>query len=143
MSPHITYSQASSRRFLLLLPALLLVVLTACEKKVIPLIENAAFEETEPTVVVATADISAHEIDACGVCYSEQNMTPTPEKCDALVEGTLDGKQFTATLMLKPHAVYYLVIYATNELGTTTSQPIRLRTSYREARPDDNPFPEL
>ena len=131
------------KRLLLVLSAAFLLILSSCEEKTIPLIEDAAFTEIEPTVIEATAFISAHEIDVCGVCYSEQNMLPTPENCDGLVSGTLEGKQFSATLTLKPHTVYYLVIYATNELGTTTSQPIRIRTSYRDAKPDDNPFPEL
>ena len=130
------------RRFSLMLTTLLLIAFGSCEQKTVPVIENVTFDETEPTVVEATALVSAHRIDECGVCFSTQNMLPTPDNCDGLVPGTLDGEHFTASLLLLPHTVYYLAVYAVNELGTTTSQPVRLRTSYRDAKPDDNPFPE-
>lgn len=140
--PSVSSCHSLCSRLSMMLAVLLLIAFGSCEQKTVPVIENVTFGETEPTVVEATALVSAHRIDECGVCFSTQNMLPTPDNCDGLVPGTLDGEHFTVSLLLLPHTVYYLAVYAVNELGTTTSQSVRLCTSYRDAKPDDNPFPE-
>jgi len=128
------------------LPALLLLLVigTGCERTSLPVISDMHVQEVEPTIVETTATITGDEIGQCGICYSTTNTAPTPEVNDSIVYGTLTGEQLLVRTTLAARTTYYIAVFATNESGrTTTSNALKLTTTYITPDKKDNPLPNL
>lgn len=132
-----------------ILPAAFAAVLTAvsitfagCEKLEIPVITDANIVETETAVVQATAVMTSRQIDACGVVYSKKNSNPTLTGKDSIVYGELESDgTFSSTLTLEAGTTYWFMFFATNEMGTATSEIIKVTTGLFTPRQEDNPLP--
>jgi hypothetical protein len=129
-----------------LLPVLLVLLVaftfTACERLTIPVISNASVTLADIAVVNAKAVMKAREIDECGLFYSSSNSKPTLADNDAVVYGDLESDgTFATTLTLKANTTYWFVFFATNELGTATSETIKLQTGQFYPDANDNPLP--
>lgn len=120
-----------------------LICLSGCEKNSIPVIQTVAFFEESPGVLTALAKIEAKEVDEWGICYSKSNTSPTLDKNDGIIYGTTDDGKYTTSFTLDVATTYYLVVFATNEMGTTHSASTKLTTSASAPDADDNPLPHL
>ena len=116
--------------------------LVGCEKLTVPTITDATVEELTPGTISAKATMTSKEIDEYGLIYSTKNTSPDLNAKDAIVNGNLEGSNFTAEVTLKTNTTYYFVFYATNEKGTTYSTATKLTTSLYNPSIDDNPFPK-
>ena len=134
----------TSRHTLYILAVLVVFTFTACEKLTIPVISDLQVTESEAGIVTVTALMQSKQIDEQGVLYSRKVAVPSITQCDGNVTGTLEaGGTFTATLSLEAGKDYYITVFATNEIGTTTSEVKKIHTSLLSPSPNDNPFPTL
>lgn len=126
-----------------ILPLLfVLVACSACERLTIPVISQTKISEPEVGVVNAKAIMRSKQIDECGIYYSSSSSKPSLNDNDAIICGDLDSDgTFTATLTLKANTIYWFVFFATNELGTATSETIKFQTGQFSPNKDDNPLP--
>ena len=121
---------------------LFLSLVTSCERTSVPVISKMRVEEVEPTVVEVTATISSSRIEACGICYSTTNTSPTPDANEGIVYGTMEGDQFSVRTTLRARTTYYIAVFATNEAGRTTSNTaLKITTGYSSPGQKDNPLP--
>lgn len=120
-----------------------ILVLSSCEPLEIPAITDPHVTESSPAVISATAIMKSKQIDECGVIFSSKTSSPTLSKNDGIVYGTLDGNgSFSATVPVEANVTYYFVFFATNEIGTTTSESLKLTTNPLSPKQEDNPLPK-
>lgn len=118
-------------------------VFAGCEKLEIPVITEAKVVETEPSVLEATAVMTSKEIDECGFVYSKKSSTPTLDSKDGIVYGELESDgTFSSIVTLEPGKTYWFMFFATNEIGTATSEIIKVHTSLFTPQQEDNPLPK-
>ena len=132
------------RNTTILLLGVMTMALTSCEKLEIPVITDCKVVETSPTVIETSAIMTSKQIDEYGIAWRKNSSHVTVTANDGTTTGTLDSEgHFTATVTLDTNADYYFIFFATNEIGTTTSETVKVHTSFFEPKKDDNPFPGL
>lgn len=127
----------------ILLLSLLVLTLSSCERLTIPTITNGSVTEVSPAVIEATALMTSKQIDEYGIAWRKGNSQVSATVHDGTATGTLDSNgQFSVTVTLENNADYYVIFYATNDIGTTTSQTFKVHTTFHSPQQQDNPLPE-
>lgn len=122
----------------------LALFLTNCEKLEIPVIKDCTVLEIEPTIIEASAVMTSKQIDECGIAWSKGKSQVSPSVNDGSLTGTLDSEgKLTISVALQANTDYYFIFWATNEVGTTTSETIKVHTSFLGPKKEDNPLPEV
>lgn len=130
-------------RLLVMVFVLGIGLLTGCTKTEVPAISRVTVVEGAPGHVEVKAEIRGEGITDCGICYSTNNPSPSPENTGVQVmNGSLNGHSFLCQVTLGAGQEWYIAVWATNEAATITSTAYRITTSLLSPSADDNPLPQ-
>ena len=121
--------------------AALLMCMASCEKEVVPVLIDMAFDEVTESTVNCQCTVQEGGVEACGFYYGTSKSSVANRKSSKVV-GTFEGTVVSAEIAgLDPNTTYYIMGYAMNEKGEGVTGVVSVKTASRTPQPDDNLYP--